>query len=69
MGRTAAGFTKGWVVGPKGQQDRFERVAQTFAAFSNDFSYTGLRGAGAIEADVNRFALALYNALKAEGPG
>jgi hypothetical protein len=68
--RTATGFTKAWVVVPKGQQDRFERVAQTFAAFSNDFSYTGLRGAGAIEAaDVNRFALALYDALKAEGPG
>ena len=62
--RAPSGFTKAWVVLPQGDEDRWDLIAHTFASFSSDFSYTGLRGGGAIAGeDVDRFALALYGAL------
>ena len=65
--RTPSGFTKAWVVLPRGDEDRWDHVAHAFAGFSGDFSYTGLRGAGAISGDdVDRFAGALYEVLRAD---
>ncbi|GEM_PF-1761650 len=62
--RTHTGFTKAWVVLPAGDEDRWDLVSHTFASFSDDFSYTGLRGAGAIDAeDVDAFARALFDVL------
>jgi hypothetical protein len=62
--RTPSGFTKAWVVLPPGDEDRWELIAHTFASFTTDFSYTGMRGAGAIAGeDVDRFAAVLHEAL------
>lgn len=64
--RVPRGFTKCWVVLPKSEPDRWEQIAHLFAGYSHDFSYTGLRGAGAIAAeDVDRFAAELYEVLSA----
>ncbi len=63
--RVPTGFTKAWIVLPPDDDDRWDLISHTFASFSDDFSYTGLRGAGAIAAeDVDAFARALFAVLQ-----
>ena len=63
--RAPSGFTKAWIVLPPGDEDRWALIAHTVASFTSDFSYTGLRGAGAVAAeDVDRFAKELYEVLR-----
>jgi hypothetical protein len=62
--RVPRGFTKAWVVLPPQSVDLWPAIAHTFAGFSADFAYTGLRGAGAIAAaDVDAFADALWERI------
>ncbi len=62
--RVDSGFTKAWVVLPPHEQQRWPRVASCFARFGNDFSYTGSRGAGAMDSAVlDEFTMALWEAL------
>jgi hypothetical protein len=62
--RVERGFTKVWIVLPEHAQTEWLLVMHTMASFSDDFSYTGLRGAGAIRADeVDEFAEVLWKVL------
>ena len=46
--RVEAGFTKAWVVLPRQDARLWHHISTTFGQFGKDFSYTGLRGAGAL---------------------
>ena len=62
--RVDRGFTKVWIVLPEHAQSEWLRIMHTMASHSTDFSYTGLRGAGAIHGDdVDRFAGAIWKIL------
>jgi hypothetical protein len=62
--RVQRGFTKAWVVLPRPSQRMWHRVMTTFANFGNDFSHTGLRGAGALPADaIDEFSERLWEDL------
>lgn len=49
--RVPRGFTKLWIVLPRHAGERWWELMEVVARFSTDFSYTGLRGAGAISGD------------------
>ncbi len=62
--RVPRGITKAWVVLPRSNPQLWHHVSTTFAQFSEDFSYTGLRGAGALPADsIDEFAAMLWEDL------
>jgi len=62
--RVTRGFTKTWIVLPRHAAERWWELMEVIAAFSTDFSYTGLRGAGAVRADeVEEFADALWERM------
>ncbi len=62
--RVDRGFTKVWIVLPAHLEERWIDILQIMAAFSTDFAYTGLRGAGAIAADdIDEFAEMLWQVL------
>ena len=62
--RVDRGFTKVWIVLPEHAQADWLLVMHTMASFSDDFSYTGRRGAGAIRADeVDEFAEVLWKVI------
>ena len=64
--RVPRGITKAWVVLPRPNPQLWHHVSTTFAQFSEDFSYTGLRGAGALPADsIDDFAEMLWEDLSA----
>ncbi len=62
--RVDHGFTKVWIVLPEHAEPEWLRIMHTMASHSTDFSYTGLRGAGAIRGDeVDEFADVLWGVL------
>jgi len=64
--RVNRGFTKVWIVLPRHAEERWLYIMTVLADHSTDFSYTGLRGAGAIAAEaVDTFAEALWEVLQA----
>jgi hypothetical protein len=65
--RVGRGFTKAWVVLPRPNPTLWHKVMTTFANFSNDFSHTGLRGAGALPAEaIDEFAARLWEDLSSD---
>lgn len=64
--RVPRGFTKAWVVLPEHKEDLWLRVMNEVVRFSIDFSYTGLRGAGAVAAgDLDELADSLWRLFEA----
>jgi hypothetical protein len=64
-----SGVTKAWVVLPVPDEAWWLAISGLFARYSHDFSYTGSRGAGAVQApDVPSFIDAAW-ALLSAGPG
>lgn len=62
--RVDRGFTKTWIVLPEHAHGEWLQLMHTMACYSTDFSYTGLRGAGAIRSeDVPEFTDALWQVL------
>jgi len=62
--RADRGFTKLWVVLPAHERSRWDEIMGVVAHFSSDFSYTGLRGAGAIAAeDIDSVVESLWGLL------
>ena len=62
--RVDRGYTKVWIVLPRHAEELWLLLLHTVASFSTDFSYTGLRGAGALQArDVDEFADVLWKVL------
>jgi hypothetical protein len=65
--RVERGFTKAWVVLPRPNQRMWHQVMTTFANFGNDFSHTGLRGAGALASDsIEEFSQRLWDDLSTD---
>ena len=63
--RVPRGITKAWVVLPRPNPQLWHHVSTTFAQFSEDFSHTGLRGAGALPvAAIDEFTAMLWDDLK-----
>ena len=59
--RAPRGITKAWVVLPRANAPLWHHVSTTFGQFSDDFSYTGLRGAGALPVEaIDEFAAMLW---------
>lgn len=62
--RSATDFSKVWIVLPAQDEEAWLSIMHTMASFSSDFSYTGLRGAGAIPTrEVDEFAEMLWGLL------
>jgi hypothetical protein len=58
------GYTKAWIVLPESKRELWPWLMQEAARFSSDFSYTGLRGAGAIPVGQEQeFADAIWSHL------
>jgi len=65
--RVAQGWTKAWIVLPAHREGLWLSLMNEAARFSVDFSYTGLRGAGAVPAElVDEFAAAVWPLLDRE---
>ncbi len=63
--RVARGYTKVWIVLPEHKEELWLQVMNEIVRFSIDFSYTGLRGAGAVAAaDVDEVAEALWRLIQ-----
>ena len=59
------GVTKAWIVLPARRENLWHVVAECFAGYTSDFSWTGRRGAGSVHTDdVDRFVAALWTAIR-----